>query len=84
MAATLNIIGELTIEEGPPAYRYAHIAVRKNVLTVARNGQQLLNRGGVVAVEEVDVRTKLIRFDDGSAYLARTPPPSEKKGCGCG
>lgn len=83
MAARLNIVGDVAIDgSDTPAHIGAQVIVRHEVATVSRSGEVLATRGGVIAVEQPEARSWLIRFDDGTAWAAKAPA-RKQGGCGC-
>lgn len=75
-------IADVATESDVPNHPRAHIVHRNGTATVSRNGVQLEQKAGVVAVEQPDSRSRLLRFDDGTAWVARLPA-RKPGGCGC-
>lgn len=82
MAGRLNIIGDVATEGDVPDLLRVQVIVRDNKATISRVGDVLLERDQVVAVEQVQSRSWLIRFQDGSAWAAKVPD-RRAGGCGC-
>lgn len=83
MASELNWIGDVATLSDVPNYLRVQIIVRRGTATISRVGAVVEEKAGVTAVEAVDSRARLIRFDDGSAWLAKLPPKRTPGGCGC-
>lgn len=83
MPAELNWIGDVATLGDVPNHVHVQIIVRRGVATISRVGAVVEEKAGVEAVVQLDSRARMIRFDDGTAWVARLPPKRSPGGCGC-
>lgn len=79
MAKQLNIIGDVEIDG--ETLGHVQIVVRKDVATVSRQGTQLREKSGVLAVPQPGTREWSIEFADGSKWTATKPRRTGSGGC---